>query len=251
MSIFEALLSHFEPISLKEADTVKLMNRVDSKFVFSVKLLPEILEQLQWGYRVLEIEGIRLQRYQTLYFDTSEYQMYIHHHNGKMKRYKVRSRKYLDTGQMFFEIKCKNNKARTIKNRLLQEGTQENITGKPSSLLSLHTSYSANTLVPALWVCFSRITLVNHVKTERITIDTGLHFKKEDKEVGYPGLIIAELKQDRTTVSAFRSVMHNNHISGMNMSKYCLGTISLNHEIKQNQFKEKLITINKLNHDTL
>lgn len=249
MSIIDEMLIPFKSISLIETEAVKLQNRIDTKYVFHISKLPVFLEQLQEDYRVLEIEGVRLQRYQTVYFDTPYYWMYLNHHNGHLKRFKLRSRRYLDTGQTFFEIKCKTNKERTIKNRTRQEGQQEEISVKQAHLLSLFTSFSAEMLVPSLWVSFSRITLVNQAQTERITIDTGLQYRKDGKEVTYSNLIIAELKQDRTAVSRFQRIAHNNHINGMKISKYCLGIISLNRQIKQNRFKEKLIQINKISHD--
>ena len=41
-----ALLDLFHPISLKELDEVKLMNRVDTKFAFSMDDLETILPEL-------------------------------------------------------------------------------------------------------------------------------------------------------------------------------------------------------------
>jgi len=249
MSITEQLLAPFGSVSLEDTEAVKLLNRVDAKYVFHVRQLIPILKQLQDHYQALEIGGIRLQRYQTLYFDTPGKLMYLHHHNGRQNRYKVRSRKYLDTGVCYFEIKFKNNRGRTVKKRILHEGPQEIISGKTEMLLTSLTRFTPEMLRPALWVNYSRITLVNPDRTERITIDTGLQYRQNEKESDYPDLIIAELKQEKTAGSLFERILHQNHITGTNISKYCLGTITLDHHIKQNRFKEKLILINKLNHD--
>ena len=42
MDITNNLNKNFESITLSEMDNVKLMNRTDTKFAFSVKYLPEI-----------------------------------------------------------------------------------------------------------------------------------------------------------------------------------------------------------------
>ncbi|MBE0646395.1 MAG: polyphosphate polymerase domain-containing protein [Bacteroidales bacterium] len=249
MSTIDELIALFEPISLEKMDEVTLLNRMDSKFVFKSSKLPCILGQLYPSYYILEINQVRLQRYETLYFDTPEHRLYLNHHNKRLNRFKVRSRKYVDSGICYFEIKFKNNKSRTFKERNKQKGPQEEISGKQERLLISHTKLTPAMLQPALWVNFSRITLVNHAMNERVTIDTGLTFKIGTREVTYPGVAIAEVKQDRMSSSIISGILHKEHIPGSRISKYCLGIITLNSHIKQNNFKQKLLHINKLNHD--
>src|SRR5690606_15545601 len=99
------VLSQFRGISLEEMDRVKLMNRVDTKFAFRIELLPRLLEDLQGFYDVFEIEGTRLPSYESLYFDDDKFSFYHDHHNGKMSRFKVRFRKYVESNLHFLEIK--------------------------------------------------------------------------------------------------------------------------------------------------
>jgi hypothetical protein len=249
MSTIDEMISAFEPISLAKMDEVKLLNRMDTKFVFKAEKLPGILAQLASQYYVLEVDQVRNQRYETLYFDTPGHMFYLNHHNKHLNRFKVRSRKYLDSGMCFFEIKFKNNKRRTIKERNRQKGPQEEITGKQEQLLATCTKLTPEMLQPSLWVNFSRITLVNHGMSERVTIDTGLTFKNGSGERTYPGVVIAEVKQDRSGSSSIAAILHQEHIPGSGISKYCLGVISLDKHIKQNNFKQKLLHFNKLNHD--
>ena len=58
-SDIHTLLGAFIPIGLNEIDEVILMNRVEIKYVFSVKKLPELLNYLSEFYKVLEIDMIR------------------------------------------------------------------------------------------------------------------------------------------------------------------------------------------------
>jgi hypothetical protein len=248
MSTIDELIAPFKPVSLEAMDGVKLLNRVDRKFVFNTAKLPCILEQLYSSYFILEVAQVRLQRYETLYFDTPGHLLYLNHHNRHLNRFKVRSRNYVDSGLCYFEIKFKNNKGRTFKARNRHKGPPEEISGKQEQLLTSCTKLTPGMLLPALRVDFSRITLVNHGLSERVTIDTGLTFRHGPSECSYPEVAIAEVKQDRSGSSIVAGILHKEHVPGTKISKYCLGTISLDDQIKQNNFKQKFLHIKKLNH---
>src|ERR1051325_3446585 len=115
-------LSEFQPITLQEMDGVQLMDRTDTKFVFPIRELPAILEAVKPFYRSLEVSGTRMSKYETLYYDTHDLELYSRHHCGKMNRYKIRARKYVESNLHFFEVKYKNNKGRTIRS---EEHTSE------------------------------------------------------------------------------------------------------------------------------
>jgi hypothetical protein len=249
MSTIDALIEPFDSISLEKMEELKLLDRIDTKFVFPVRKLPVILAQLYSSYDILEIGQVRQQRYETLYFDTPGHMLYLEHHNKRMNRFKIRSRKYVDSGLCYFEIKFRNNKRRTIKERNRQKGPQEEITGKQEQLLTSFTKFTPAMLMPAIWVNFSRITLFSRTLMERVTIDTGLTFRHDSAEFTYPGLVIAEVKQERSGSSVIADILHKEHVSDIKISKYCLGMISLNPHIKQNNFKQKLHFFNKLDHD--
>ena len=128
----ESLIKHldsFDPISLSEMDDVTLMNRADTKFVFSITTLLKVIHKLSYHYRVLEIKGVRLSAYQSLYFDTDDFQFYHQHHNGKTNRNKVRYREYIDSNLSFLEVKRKNNKGKTIKKRIQVQNINESLLG--------------------------------------------------------------------------------------------------------------------------
>lgn len=245
------ILAAFDPIMLEEMDTVKLMNRVDTKYIFPYSRLPLILSRLQDDFRILEIGSIRLSRYETLYFDTAGHKLYLDHHNGKLNRYKVRCRKYIDSDKIFFEVKHKSNKERTAKVRISRNHFIEEIDGKAKKLVESKTPVNPESLLPALRVSFSRMTFVSKAMTERVTIDTGLQFRNGTAEKDFPWMVIAELKQDRNARSPFRSLMQHHHIVPTPVSKFCLGMVSLYPQIKKNNFKQKIHTINKLNHEII
>ncbi len=172
----------FTPITLEEMDNVKLMNRTDTKYVFKFSQLPILLDQLKNEYHILDINGKRISRYESLYFDTKEFDLYHCHRRGKLNRYKIRFRKYVESGGIYFEVKFKNNKSRTIKDRVKQKQIDDSITGKAEILLKEKTPMLPIDLEAKLWVKYSRITLVNKNSPERVTIDIDLNFKNNDQE---------------------------------------------------------------------
>jgi hypothetical protein len=231
-------------------DAIKLMNRMDTKYVFPQSQLPQLLEELKDNYKVLDVNGQRVSRYESLYFDTQNFDLYHNHHRGKTNRHKVRYRKYVESDLNFFEIKFKSNKGRTIKSRVKQEEIRNSIQDKAEKLLEKKTQLHSSELEPKFWVNYSRITLVNKHAPERVTIDVDLHFQKDDATRHMNDLVIAEVKQDRSGRSPFVKLMQKNHIRSGSVSKYCFGVLSFYKDIKQNNFKFNLRNINKIIHGT-
>ena len=64
-------------------DSVRLMNRTDTKFVFELDLLAKVLDEIKPHYYVLDINDKRMSSYRSLYFDTDDFEFYFEHHNGR------------------------------------------------------------------------------------------------------------------------------------------------------------------------
>lgn len=242
------MLSTYKPITLEEMNNVKLMDRVDKKFVFNRNKLPSILTQLESDYRILNINNVALNRYETLYFDDSTFHLYHEHHKGKLCRYKVRSRKYVDSNLNFFEVKYKNNKGRTIKNRIKQSGIDYTLNDECATFLKGISPINPYSLEGKLWSNCTRITFVSNQSQERLTLDIDLHFSNGDKKMALNNIVIAELKQEKSSGSIFNDIMKKERIKEGSISKYCIAAASLYDEVKKNNFKQKLKTINKINH---
>jgi hypothetical protein len=151
MQHINEILKTFLPITLDEMDEKKLMNRTDTKYVFPESQLPVFLEKLKEDYRVLDVNGVRMSRYESLYFDTEDFDMFRKHHRGKTNRHKVRYRKYVESDLNFFEIKFKNNKGRTIKKRVKQDVIEEKIKDTAEAFLHKRTSKQSSELLPQFW----------------------------------------------------------------------------------------------------
>lgn len=248
MTAAKNILLNFDPITLKEMDSVALMNRTDVKFVFSKELLPYFLEQLMDYYAVLDVNGNRISRYESLYFDTEKFDLYFSHHRKKRARYKIRCRKYVESDLHFFEVKFKNHKGRTIKDRIKQSLIDGKIRDSAEGLLKAKTPIAASQLEAKFWVNYSRITLVNKTAPERVTIDLNVTFKNDEQEMLVEDMVIAEVKQDKEVASRFLELMKKNRIRRTGISKYCHGVINLYQTLKHNNFKKKLHLIKKILH---
>lgn len=238
-------LNQFSSITLQEMDGVKLMDRTDTKFTFNIKKLPEILQLTSEHYRILSIEGNRISKYKTLYFDTEDFDLYHEHHSGKLNRYKIRHRTYVESNLGYLEVKFKNNKGRTVKTRIKSIDVPALDTGKAFDFLTTSLPFDPLSLAPKICINYSRITLVNKTSAERLTLDLFLEFEKEGKTKMLDQLVIAEVKQDNKVASPFVLLMRQKRIRQGSISKYCFGVASTYKHVKKNNFKEKLSNVHK------
>lgn len=243
------IVQGMKPITLDEMKSVQLMNRIDTKYVVTDTQLREILSRVCDSYYAQEVENNRFSPYRTLYYDTPELAMYIAHHNRHLAREKVRVRTYVDTDLTFCEVKHKNNKGRTSKERIKMERV-DNIVENPTTaaFLAERQPYEVESLRPQLETAFNRVTLVNFEKTERLTIDCDLTFndKMSGKMAKMAPLVVMELKQDGRAHSLLKDVLFDLRIKPFKISKYCIGICLTRPEVKQNRFKKKLMKIDKL-----
>ncbi|SFW11225.1 VTC domain-containing protein [Prevotellaceae bacterium HUN156] len=247
MSVLTDILSTFAPISLEQMSEVKLMNRIDRKFVTTTDRLYQLLQMARQDYYIQEIDGERNPEYDTTYFDTVAFDMYNQHQWNHANRQKIRFRTYCISGLQFMEVKTKNNHGRTKKKRM-KVSDMNVCESEKRTFLSKHLNYQADTLQPVLNNHFHRITLVNKAKTERLTIDSALCFHNlvsgKDKDMG--NLVIIELKRDGLCYSPVLEMLHQLHIHPHGFSKYCMGSALTNTQLPIHRFKSNLIEINKI-----
>ncbi|MGL1958815.1 MAG: polyphosphate polymerase domain-containing protein [Colwellia sp.] len=246
----ESILNQFDSYGLDDLDNAKLMNRVDSKFILPISFLPELLSQLTRFYSILEVNNKRVSTYHNQYFDTPYMSLYHNHHNGKLNRYKVRRRHYVDTDTKFLEVKFKNNQKRTIKSRIKLTGNK----GEHrlcSQFIQAEMNDSNNNLDISQQSGYQRIALANEAQAERLTLDFGLWFqnRRGNNKIQLPGFFIAELKQAKKSKrSPFYQLMSANNIFPTSFSKYCIGCALLyKSSLKTNRFKATLSRVAALN----
>lgn len=247
-----SILEQMEPIGLADMKAVRLMNRMDQKYMAPASLLEELLGRVADGYYVQHIEGEALAPYRTLYFDTEGLDMYTMHHNQKLNRQKLRVRTYRSTDTTFFEIKNKDNKKKTRKVRIPIEVAMFDHALEVKEVrefVDSKTPWPATALHECLENRFERITLVDKGMSERITIDNGIRFhnRATGLEADIAKLLVIEVKHEvGAPTSAIERALHDLHILPRRMSKYCIGTALTDPSAKKNRFKEKLLYIRKV-----
>lgn len=250
MSKINEILGEFECTTLKDLNSVRLMDRIDKKFVLSIKDLPVFLKQISKNYKVLAIDNKLNLSYKTVYYDTVDFAMYLKHHNGLLNRYKIRHRSYLDNGKVFLEIKLKNNKGRTIKDRIGIISTKTNFLENEIDFIATKTPYKAEELSPKVIVGYLRYTFVNKKSNEKVTVDTNLSFSNSNENFEIKNLVIVEVKQAVKVKSTVLSALKDLNVKRMSISKYCVGVNYLYPTLKKNNFKKKLVSLNKLMNGT-
>lgn len=250
--MLQEIINGYRTVSLEQMGKVKLMNRVDTKFVTTVDRLEQLLQLAAGSYSIQQIEGRQMMPYTTLYFDTADADMFAQHHRGRKNRQKIRVRRYESSGIGFLEVKRKNNKGRTDKKRMqVAERVPDLDSEIYRTFLIQKSRYGACRLLPQLSNAFSRITLVNDAMTERLTIDLGLRFHNEqtgiDSDMG--PLVIIEVKRDGLTHSPVLDMLKTLRIHQSGFSKYCIGMALTNPALRRNRFNERLRFVSKLTND--
>ena len=248
------LSAEFQPISLEEMDSIRLMNRVDTKYLTDTGTLREVLsDALAAGYRIFENGGRRLLTYDSIYFDTPSLWMFTEHRRGKAVRFKVRKRLYTDSGECFLEVKRKNNHSRTKKKRTPlppEDFDSGRIEGEALKWLTPLYPFTTDSLSPSVETRFTRITLVDKALTERVTIDFEVGFRNLRilSEAGLGEAVIIELKQDSRLRSTLQDILLRRRVKPLRISKYCIGVVSTDPSVHLGRFKEKMRVIRKVGH---
>lgn len=253
-SAIEGALKSFTPISLEEMKAVRLMNRIDQKYIMARSRLAELLAGITPDYYVQRIDGEAVARYHTLYYDTEALEMYTVHHDQKLTRQKVRIRTYMSSKALttFFEIKNKNNKKKTKKIRIEVPRAIFNTAlddGAVRDFVEQNTPYRKGDLLEQLENSFGRITLVDKGMNERVTIDSDIafHNRRTGCDVDMSRLVILEVKHEvGAPVSAIERALLAMRVHPQRISKYCIGTVLTNANCKYNRFKQKVRLIDRL-----
>lgn len=226
---------------------VDLQNRFDYKFYFSKTQLVDVLLILKNDFVVLSYNDIVIQNYKSEYLDSEDFTFYLHHHNGKRPRYKLRFRHYLDSGKSFFEIKEKLVNNTTIKYRseipfMSSEFEDDYLLDSP-----LVASDLPDILEYKLSTEYQRLTLISKSSPIRITVDTSLKIKNFNNIDFDTDIVLLEIKfRNLREVRYIMKQLRSFSLYPRGFSKYCFGLIQTGLPVKRNNFKQQLIEIKQL-----
>lgn len=218
----------------------ELLVRRDSKHVVPVDELPGIIASLGGDALVLRKgpgHAGDATGYRTRYFDTDDRDSYRDHAMGRRRRYKVRVRRYLDSGDTFFEVKARLPMSQTEKNRwpvgeddarlLFESG--DPLPTKYAALVgesvqALYGRGAAGPLLATVDMTFDRTTIFLPRSRERVTIDSNLSVCDvvSGRTVGAdPRMHVLEVKSPGRRGEVERSMMRAG-IRPLSVSKYCI-----------------------------
>ena len=243
----EDILKTFEPLSLQDSGDVRLLKRMDTKYLFTESLLPGLLTDLAQDYDVLEVDGLRMQHYKTRYFDTPDFELYRQHHNGQRDRYKLRVRSYLDTDLDFLEVKKKDNHNWTQKSRMVSEEIPASQSPTVKAFLDATFPINRAVYVTKIVNSFYRIALVSKHDHERLSLDLDIRFLSPSTQFALPGVVVAEVKQPEFSIHS--AIIHKIRQAGYRptrFSKYCVGIALAYPHLKYNKFKPLLLNIQNI-----
>jgi hypothetical protein len=232
-------LKSFESFNLQQLEAANLLERKDFKYVFKAKDFIEILQLLKPHYNVLKIGDYYYTDYVTDYFDTKEFKFYLQHHNGELNRYKVRLRNYVQSALCYFEVKFKNNKNWTNKER-------QKIPNMSIDVNQFTSQIGTDPLEFKIKVMYRRVTLLSKNGEEKLTFDLNLNFSNQSVQKDFSDLCIAEVKSKTHHPYIFRQEIKKMGYRTMGLSKYCFGITQLYGQLKYNNFKQTIINVKKL-----
>ena len=192
-------LLHLPGISLQDLSAASsLQARQDRKYIVDNDLLAQLVQALAGEVAVLEVDGVRSSRYATRYYDTPHLLTARHHAQGVRRRFKARTRTYIDSGLVRLELKGKGRGGQTVKYAL--DGAAPGLDARGRTFLrqSLDDCYGAgylpavvDGLAPTLDMTCRRTTLVGMAEQVRVTADRDLQFGQLALR---PDLVVLEVK---------------------------------------------------------
>ncbi|GIJ28561.1 VTC domain-containing protein [Micromonospora qiuiae] len=241
-----ASLAKMAPVGLAELiDRAALQTRVDRKYVVPLDQLPDLLHQLVPSALVLEIDDERVFRYESVYFDTPHLVSYHCAAYRRRRRFKIRTRSYLDSAQCWLEVKINGARDSITKHRLPYH-LSDRATVRPGrdfvdAALRREAIHQAvgDAFDPVLVTSYRRATLLLPATASRVTIDTELTWQAGDSTLRLPGLAVVETKTSSTASPADRMLWQRG-IRPVRISKYATGLAALRPELPDTPWRRTL-----------
>ncbi|WNM24317.1 VTC domain-containing protein [Demequina capsici] len=241
---WEAYVGTLPAISLEQIETTAAMlTRVDRKYVVEPGHWAEVVASLDVPVQVLEIDGRRSFRYESVYLDTDDLQMYRDAARRRPRRTKVRTRHYLDTGASAIEVKERSASGSTVKSRLFLDSRPDVAEGLTSEALDFVGGFPrladvAASLRPSLTTTYVRTTLVT--PDGRVTVDAGVEAHDVDgRSIAYDHRLIVETKVSHHAGAVDRTLWARG-IRPARVSKYCTSMAALRPDLPSNRWARTL-----------
>lgn len=169
------------PVGLDEVvEEAARMTRVDRKYLIDRTVAEAFLDRLSSSFRVLGIDDRDSTTYSSVYFDTPRFDACRDHVQQRRRRWKVRSRLYVEDQLCRFEVKTRDGRGVTEKAVSLSEPERHGRLGPDEAAFVTRVlderdlDIDVTTLVPSMRVDYRRLTLADTAAHVRVTLDLGV-----------------------------------------------------------------------------
>jgi len=237
-------VGRFEAVALDAlVDEAAMLRRVDRKYVVDSGDAATFIELLAPETRVLEIAGSRASAYESMYFDTPDLLSWRMAALGRRRRFKVRTRAYLDSETAFLEVKTRGARSMTLKEReaydfarrheLMPDGIE--YAREAIAAVGIHPA-RADELRPALTTRYRRTTLLPSAPGVRVTIDTDLAWEiPGGATLRLRDVAIIETKSTYSASTVDRTLWRTGH-RPVSVSKYGTGLAALRPDLPSSKW---------------
>jgi len=242
-----SILSRLPAVGLEELNAeAALQTRVDRKYVIPEQQAQELLATFEGEVRVLEMDGSRCFAYDSVYFDTAGLDSYLLAAHGRRRRYKVRTRTYVDTAVSFLEVKTEGAREATVKERIPYQLsdrarlTAEGLEYVQETLATAVGGAPAAPLGPVLETRYHRTTLYLPESGSRATIDTGVTWQRPGEQAWVlDGAVILETKSGSASGPLDRHLWAHG-VRPSRISKFATGMAALCPDLPANRWNRTL-----------
>ncbi|MEN0023305.1 MAG: polyphosphate polymerase domain-containing protein [Microbacterium sp.] len=224
-----------------------LQTRVDRKYVLPRSDAAQVVGALDSGIRILDTAGTRAFRYESVYFDTPDLLSFRLAARPRRRRFKIRSRAYLESRTAFLEVKTRGARSATVKDRIGYRLSDRRILTDEArgyaadSLDAIGIDAArADELRMRLTTLYRRATFVAPDGSARSTVDTDLEWRDvSGRTIAIPGMVIIETKSGSAASAFDRALWRAGH-RPVRISKYGTGLAALHPELPRNRWARVL-----------
>lgn len=244
-------------ISLEELNaTALLLTRVDRKYLLVPGRHDHLLATLArevlvpGGARVLTIDGRRTFGYRSDYLDTGDDASHRGAAHRRRRRFKVRLRTYVDTGEVQLEVKTRGGRGTTVKDRapftadaLVGSGSSARLSPEAVAYVEDRLAEAgvrgvdATDLRPSLTTAYRRTTVLLPGSGARLTVDSDLELSTPTGIVrDTPGLLVVETKTPTGVRADVDRALWARGVRPVRFSKYGTGRALLDPAVPANRW---------------
>jgi hypothetical protein len=237
-------LSPLDGATLAEVDAAAaLQHRTDRKYLVPLECARRLVAQLGDSHRVLDLDGRRTTSYHSTYFDTPQLGAWRAHIQGRRRRWKVRTRLYVEDGLCRVEVKTKDGRGATVKHALTVPAVAYGQLGTQAT--EFVDQVLAKAAIPVAATDLSATTEIRYVRAAlaelhhgtRVTLDGVLTCHQGERTAALdPGHVLVETKGGARLAPADRLLLR---LGGrpVSLSKYIVGQALLTPGLPDNNVR--------------